>query len=146
LLLIFSMWWAYFKRPAVGGLRHSERTAFVWGYGHYAIFAAGAALGAGLEIAAETIEHAIPVSARAAAFAVAVPVAVFLLVTGAVQTRMSSDRPVLLRFVVTAVLVLVAAVVPLPLAVAVLAMGLVTTALIVADIIQAHRARVASSA
>ncbi len=139
LLLIFGMWWAYFKRPAIGGLRTAERSAFVWGYGHYAIFAAGAALGAGLEIAAETIEHTIPVTPRAAALVVAVPVAVYLLVTGALQTRMSPDRPVLLRFSVTAVLVVTAAIVPLPLATSVLVMGLLTTVMISIDVIQAHK-------
>ncbi|MBM7783719.1 low temperature requirement protein A [Tenggerimyces flavus] len=139
LLLIFSMWWAYFKRPAIGGLRLSDGSAFIWGYGHYAIFAAGAALGAGIEVAAETIEHAVPVTDTAAAFAVAVPVAVFLVVTGLLQTRMSSDRPVLLRFCVTAVLVLAAAAVPMSLAVAVLVMGILTTVLISIDVIQAHQ-------
>ncbi|MGZ4665990.1 MAG: low temperature requirement protein A, partial [Frankiaceae bacterium] len=52
--------------------------AFVWGYGHYAVFAAVAALGAGLQVAVETTTHEAGLGEAAAAFAVALPVAVFL--------------------------------------------------------------------
>ena len=41
------MWWVYFDRP-VHDLLTSVRKAFVWGYGHYFIFASAAAVGAGL--------------------------------------------------------------------------------------------------
>ena len=45
LLIVFSMWWFYFDRP-VHDLLTSFRKAFIWGYGHYLVFAAAAAVGA----------------------------------------------------------------------------------------------------
>ncbi|MBM7502961.1 low temperature requirement protein A [Agromyces aurantiacus] len=47
LALAFALWWLYFD--ALGGdpLERSRTAAFVWGYGHYVLFAAIAAIGAG---------------------------------------------------------------------------------------------------
>ncbi len=57
----------------------------VWGYGHYVVFAALAAIGAGLEAALEAAEHHGHLSARSAGLAVAVPVAIALLMLGALH-------------------------------------------------------------
>ena len=75
LLLVFGLWWAYFKRPAHEGLRASRRSAFIWGYGQFVVFVSAAALGAGLQVAAETTQHASALGSVGAAFSVAVPVA-----------------------------------------------------------------------
>ena len=40
LVLVFALWWLYFLEPAGDGLRSAGATAFVWGYGHYVVFAA----------------------------------------------------------------------------------------------------------
>ena len=52
LVLLFGLWWSYFKHEATEELRVSLGTAVVWAYSHYPIFAALAAVGAGLEVAA----------------------------------------------------------------------------------------------
>ena len=49
-----------------------------WGYGHYFVFAAVAALGAGLGVAADTTHVVTDLGPRAAAATVAVPVGVYL--------------------------------------------------------------------
>ncbi len=77
LLIVFSMWWAYFDRP-VHDLLTSLGKAIVWGYGHYLIFAAAAAVGAGLAVNVDQVTHHAKISAAAAGAAVAIPVAVFL--------------------------------------------------------------------
>ena len=77
LLIVFSMWWAYFDRP-VHDLLTSLRKAIVWGYGHYLVFAAAAAVGAGLAVSVDQVTHHAKVSAGGAGAAVAIPVAVFL--------------------------------------------------------------------
>ncbi|HEY6548653.1 MAG TPA: low temperature requirement protein A [Vicinamibacteria bacterium] len=77
LLIVFSCWWLYFERPAHELLK-SRRNAFLWGYGHYFVFASAAAVGAGLAVCLDHATHHAPISARAAGAAVAVPVAVFL--------------------------------------------------------------------
>jgi low temperature requirement protein LtrA len=77
LLIVFSMWWAYFDRP-VHDLLTSLGKAIVWGYGHYLVFAAAAAVGAGLAVNVDQVTHHAKISAGAAGAAVAIPVAVFL--------------------------------------------------------------------
>jgi low temperature requirement protein LtrA len=79
LLIVFSMWWLYFFAP-VAGLLTSLPRAFVWGYGHYLVFALAAAAGAGLALAVDVVAGRSAVTPAAADAAVAWPVAGFLLV------------------------------------------------------------------
>ncbi|GAA4915593.1 low temperature requirement protein A [Streptomyces coeruleoprunus] len=86
LLIVFAAWWIYFVVPAHARLL-SNRQGFLWGYGHYPIFASAAAIGAGIEVA---VEHAIGeahVSATAAAAAVTVPAALYLLLVWGLHSR-----------------------------------------------------------
>jgi low temperature requirement protein LtrA len=76
-VILFSMWWLYFARPHHDLLR-TMRAAFVWGYGHYAIFAAAAAVGAGLAVAVDAAMHDAHVDSFQAGLAIAIPVAVYL--------------------------------------------------------------------
>ena len=55
LLLVFGLWWSYFKHRSGIDERLSLRAAIAWGYGHYFVFAAVAAMGAGLQVAADSI-------------------------------------------------------------------------------------------
>jgi low temperature requirement protein LtrA len=75
LVLLFALWWLYVTEPSADGLSTRRGRAFVWGYGHYAIFAALAALGAGLEVAVRTTTTD---DALGPGYAVAVPTAAFL--------------------------------------------------------------------
>lgn len=77
-LIAYSMWWMYFDRP-VHDLLTSLAKAVVWGYGHYFVFAAAAAVGAGLAVSVDQATHHSKVGPVGAGAAVAVPVAVFLL-------------------------------------------------------------------
>lgn len=79
LLLIFGLWWIYFLGGDEEGLV-SMRVGLIWGYGHYLVFAAIAALGGGLEVAVLASEHQTHVPEAVSGLAVAVPVAVFLVV------------------------------------------------------------------
>jgi low temperature requirement protein LtrA len=144
LVLLFAIWWSYFDRPAAEGLRASPRSAFAWGYWHLLVFASLAAVGAGLQVAAETVDHH-ALSDRTAAVALAVPVALFLVVLGLLHTwvyRYRGERAVA-RFTVTALLVLVAAAAtpPLTLAVTVALIGLAVAGLVAADIVRPPRRR-----
>ncbi|MFI6421431.1 low temperature requirement protein A [Streptomyces sp. NPDC050842] len=78
LLLVFAAWWIYFVVPAHDRLI-SSRQGFLWGYGHYVIFASAAAVGAGLEIAVEQAVGEAHISTLAASAAVTIPSAIFLL-------------------------------------------------------------------
>src|SRR4051794_16840672 len=94
LVLLFALWWLYFLQPSASGLAKHREQSFLWGYGHYGIFAAAAAVGAGLEVAVEGAGHHLDVSAVGVGFAVAVPGAVFLVLLWAVHVPLV-DRPVI---------------------------------------------------
>ncbi|MFF8973137.1 low temperature requirement protein A [Streptomyces sp. NPDC014995] len=86
LLIIFAAWWIYFVVPIHGHLR-SSREAFVWGYGHYVVFASAAAIGAGLEVAVEQAVGKAHLSTLAASAAVTLPTALYLLTVWALHAR-----------------------------------------------------------
>lgn len=86
LLIVFSAWWVYFAHE-IGDLLERRLSPFLWGYGHYVVFASAASIGAGMEVgAARTAGHD-PVSARLAAASVTVPTAVFYLAVWVLQAR-----------------------------------------------------------
>jgi low temperature requirement protein LtrA len=77
LVTVFTMWWLYFEQPVRD--RTSVRAGFLWGYGHLPIWAAAAAVGAGLAVAIEQangVESAL--DAVGAAYSVTIPVAIYL--------------------------------------------------------------------
>ena len=77
LLALFSMWWIYFDEPA-HHLLGSSRAAFVWGYGHFVIFASTAAVGAGLAAAADYAVGRSHLGGGAALAAVLVPLGLYV--------------------------------------------------------------------
>ena len=77
MLIVYSLWWLYFDRPA-HDLLTSMRRAFVWGYGHYFVYAAAAAIGAGLGVAIDQAGAHGSIAPLTAGLAVSVPVATYL--------------------------------------------------------------------
>jgi len=76
IVLLFAMWWAYFKHHAdEEDLRHLP---WLWGYGQYFVFASAAAVGAGIQVAAEAMTHEIEIGPVVVALTIAVPVTVYL--------------------------------------------------------------------
>lgn len=96
LLLVFAMWWSYFKHDAGREIRRemgqSLRLALLRALAHYLIFAAVAAFGAGLQLAIAPLTHGASISPAFAAFAIAIPVAVFV-VALALLTARDAARP-----------------------------------------------------
>ncbi|WP_368496941.1 low temperature requirement protein A [Herbiconiux sp. A18JL235] len=78
LALLFGLWWIYFLEPAHEGLEHNRSWSYFWGYGHYVVFAALAAVGAGIEESVEAFGHEIEAPIQVIGWAIALPVAVFL--------------------------------------------------------------------
>lgn len=58
ILLVFCLWWMYFLLPSGEALHHHRERAWGWGYGHYLLFAAIAAIGSGLEVVADVVKTA----------------------------------------------------------------------------------------
>jgi low temperature requirement protein LtrA len=78
LVLLFALWWLYELEPSGDGLSTRRGRAFLWGYGHYGVFAALAAIGAGLEVAVRQTGAHDGLDTLGAGYAVAVPTAAFL--------------------------------------------------------------------
>jgi len=78
LLIVLAMWWLYFERPFEWRLQ-SFSHAFIWGYGHLPIWAAAAAVGAGLSVAIDEVIGETTIGEVGAGAAVAIPVAIYLL-------------------------------------------------------------------
>jgi low temperature requirement protein LtrA len=140
ILTVFLMWWVYFDLPGeqvVARARDTfmegwHRGAFLWGYGHYLVFAGAAAAGAGLAVAVDQATHHSTLTDTQAGLALTVPVTVFLL---AVWTlHYSAKRPGPMRTwaaPIAAALILGSSVTPEP----VLATGLILAALVAASVI-----------
>lgn len=78
IVLVFGLWWLYFE-PGPVDLKSSLGTVFAWGYGHLPIFAAAAAVGAGLAVAVDEATGHAAIGPVGAGAAVAIPTAVYLL-------------------------------------------------------------------
>lgn len=107
LLIVFSMWWLYFHRPVEPLLEDAPFwRAFTWGYGHYFVYAAGAAVGAGIAVATDHVMAHAEIGAFGAQMAVAGPVAVFLFVLWLLHELQHPQVPTRPGGPLTAVLVL----------------------------------------
>jgi low temperature requirement protein LtrA len=142
LLLVFALWWSYFKHSATEAIRQSLHWTFVWALAHYLIFAAVAALGAGLQVAIGTLTHSTRVTPAFAAFAVAIPVTIYLLVLALISTRRSGEPASLGLTVLTAALILAAAAAPpiLTLPLSIVIMVALVALLLTYHLTAAHRA------
>ena len=85
LVIIFTLWWLYFSEPAGDGLSERRERSFIWGYGHFGIFLALAAIGSGLEVAVVSVGHHIEAGPTMVAYAIAIPIALFLVLLWALH-------------------------------------------------------------
>ncbi len=142
LLLVFGLWWMYFKDSMALGRGSSLRSAISWSYAHYAIFASVAAVGAGLQVAAESTQHALELPDAAVAASVGVPAALYLSLVALLHRR--SDPVGALRSVGPLALLMLAAAAAAPwigVPLSVLAMALVLVALIGSHVVGSQRGR-----
>ncbi len=100
MLLVLTLWWLYSLLPSGEALHHRRESAFGWGYGHYLVFAAVAAVGSGLEVVADTLKPAAPTADGAAhaaspllaICAVALPLAVVVVAIALLQRHTQQAR------------------------------------------------------
>jgi low temperature requirement protein LtrA len=78
--ITFGLWWNYFIVPSAEVLERHRGRAWVWGYGHIPLFAATAAVGAGIHVAAYVIEGEAKIGVVGAVLATAIPVGIATLV------------------------------------------------------------------
>ena len=112
------------------------RGAFVWGYGHYVVFASAAATGAGIAVAVDQATGRTGLSDAQVGLIVTVPVALYLIVLWALHAPVTpAGRMRAFAVPVGVVLILAAG----QLGEAVLTTGLILAGLVVAGVVAGHR-------
>ncbi|MEU1232390.1 low temperature requirement protein A [Streptomyces sp. NPDC005828] len=135
LLTVFALWWMYFAQDAPQRLR-TQRTAMLWGYGHYVVFASAAAVGAALAVNVAHVTGGRALTDVQAAAVYTVPVALFITCVWLLHrraTRVSAAGNVLQP--AAAVVVLSLTFTPFP----VLGTGVVASLLIAGSVVLARR-------
>jgi low temperature requirement protein LtrA len=152
-LLVFSMWWLYFSQPSEDAMERARETfeqrtgrdaydTFVWGYGHFFVLAAIAAVGSGIAVVVDQQTHHAEVTNRFAVLSVAVPLAVYLVSVWAVHHKANAaaaNRTV--SYLIAAAVVLVLGALGAPM----WSLGLVTAALVAQTVISDERAATAAA-
>lgn len=134
LLIVCSMWWIYFAQPAErliedarhAGVERPSSASFVWGYGHYFVYAAAAAVGGGIASRVAQLTHHTGISSDQAVLVVAVPVAIYTVSVWVLHRRSRDRGAVLWAYPVVAVLILLGGLIGLPVVVT----GLLMVALV----------------
>jgi low temperature requirement protein LtrA len=139
MVLVFGLWWLYFERSAHERLPGIGRGAFLWGYGHYVLFASLAALGAGIAVAAEVPGEGsgLAISPVGQALAVAIPAAVALAAVAVLQAFLHQERPgrTFRLLVGAAAILVIGAIAEIPLGVDVALMGAVMAVVVAIDVV-----------
>lgn len=117
--IVFSLWWLYFCRSAASTLIRfraaNSRQSYLWGYGHYLIFAAAAAIGAGLEARVDHWNHHGEVPALASGALITVAVAVLLAALWGLHLRFhDATARTVVPFAAAVIIVLASTFTPIP--------------------------------
>ncbi|SMH50447.1 Low temperature requirement protein LtrA [Rathayibacter oskolensis] len=103
LVIVFALWWIYYVHPSGELLERRRNLSYLWGYVHFGVFAALAALGSGLEASVAATSGHLEASNSVIGATVAVPVAAYLLLLWAVHSPLGSEHPMPARLVLPAV-------------------------------------------
>lgn len=148
LLCVLSLWWIYFDFTSGSAPARDRRSQYLWGYLHYFVFAALAALGAGLALSAAWLGDPVHMSIpeRGVALVVAVSISVFLLTIAAIESLTEAGYgwwEVSMKLVASLLILCFAAAAPwLSVPGSVSGMGLVLAALVVVGATIQHRRHV----
>jgi len=106
-VITFALWALYFSDEEHLS-REELRHVLIWVYGHFALYAAGAATGAGFAVMVEYASHHAHVSETTAALSVAIPVAIYVFMLWLVRDRYRMRGPAQFLLPVSTLLVLAA--------------------------------------
>jgi low temperature requirement protein LtrA len=131
LLIVFSLWWSYFSRDHVRVVEDA-RSMWAFGYGHYLVFAAIAAVGAAIAAAVDVVQGDAEAGGRPVALALAVAIGVVALSLSGLHALGDHEtvRTMVPGGAVTVLCLVVALLAP-TVGIAVLLMGLVLAGLVV---------------
>ena len=139
LLLVFSLWWLYFKRDHVDLIGQGRRITWAFGYAHVLVFASVAAVGAGLASAVDVVQGAAVASPRAAALALAIPLAIYSLTLAGLHAAADRDPRTLVSAGVTSAAAIGVSLLGLDTGLAVLLIGLVAASAVAEHVVTSRR-------
>jgi len=142
LLMVFSMWWVYFKRPMVDSL--SRETAFLFGYVHYFVFASVAAVGACLAVLVDVIEHDAHIESPVAVLLLGGAASVYMLVISGLHSLADRAFATALPALTVVVAMLVIGLLGLEPGISVLLLGAVVVASLADHVRRTNRAAAAA--
>ena len=93
IVMAFALWWVYFLVPSAPILAVRRSKASLWGYGHVVLFAAIAAVGAGLHVIGYVYDEQYHVSTLTAISSIAVPVLAFMITLYLLHAWLVSEFP-----------------------------------------------------
>jgi low temperature requirement protein LtrA len=128
LLVVYSLWWIYFKRDHLDLFEGPLRDNFVAGYGHFAVFASVAATGAALAASVDLATHEAHASPRLVGLALAGAITVYVLTLGVFHAIADRRAGSATSALVTAGSVVVVALLGPSIGITVLLIGLVLAA------------------
>jgi low temperature requirement protein LtrA len=90
--LTLGCWWMYFAVPWSRPLLRHRESAFPFGYGHLVLFGSLAAIGAGLHVAAFSLEHKSTIGPVATVLTVAIPLGLYTTMLFALYAALMRSR------------------------------------------------------
>lgn len=120
-VIVCAMWWLYFDVPTVSvleGARLGDRSAkqtFLWGYGHFFIFTAAAAVGAGVGAIVDVQTDHSEVTLQIATLSVGVPVAIYAFCMWALHRPVFKSSSITVAFAAAIAAILLVSFAALPL-------------------------------
>lgn len=127
-IITFFLWSLYFSQEEHLHITEKKHS-LLWGYGHFALFASGAAAGAGFAVMVEYATHHTKINEQTAALSVAIPIAVYLVTLWVIRDRFWMKGLGKWRLPTCAALIILAGAVPFePLAMITIILAVLTVA------------------
>ncbi len=139
LLLVFSLWWLYFKREHVDLIGQGRAITWAFSYAHIVVFASVAALGAALAAAVDVVQGVAEASPRTVALALATALSLYALTLSSLHA-IADRKPAVVGAAATLAAVCVAvALLDLDMGLRVLLMGLAAAGSVAQHVWATHR-------
>ncbi len=139
LLLVFSLWWLYFKREHVDLIGQGRAITWAFSYAHIVVFASVAALGAALAAAVDVVQGVAEASPRTVALALATALSLYALTLSSLHAIADRKPAVVGAAAILAAVAVVVALLDLDMGLRVLLMGLAAAGSVAQHVWATHR-------
>lgn len=139
LLLVFSLWWLYFKREHVDLIGQGRLMTWAFSYAHIVVFASVAAVGAALAAAVDVVQGVAEAGPRTVALALAAALSLYALTLSGLHAVADRKPAVLAAAATLAAVAVVAALLDVDMGLRVLLIGLAAAGSVAHHVWLTHR-------